>query len=210
MLKLFFKIRSYKYLNISIARNFFLNRKNNWFEHHVILLKGSQFVRSQTSKVFLDGDLIIGKKWNDKDPFSTLFVLNEGSKLKVEGSFSIFSGSKVYINQDAEFNLGSGYINHDANISCFKKIVIGHNVVISEGVTIRDSDNHSIEGSEHTESIMIENNVWVGINATILKGVSIGEGAVIAAGSLVNKDVPAQSLVAGVPAKVIKTNIKWG
>ena len=52
--------------------------------------------------------------------------------------------------------------------------------------------------------VIIHRNVWVGINVTILPGVEIGEGAIIAAGSVVNKDVPANTLVGGVPAKIIK------
>jgi acetyltransferase-like isoleucine patch superfamily enzyme len=52
--------------------------------------------------------------------------------------------------------------------------------------------------------VHICDDVWIGANSTILKGVHIGEGAVVAAGSLVNKDVPRYSIVAGVPAKVIK------
>lgn len=49
----------------------------------------------------------------------------------------------------------------------------------------------------------------IGMNVTVLKGVTIGEGAVVAAGSVVNKDVPPHCLVAGVPAKVVKTDIEW-
>ena len=60
-----------------------------------------------------------------------------------------------------------------------------------------------------TKPIKIGNHVWIGINATILKGVTIGDGAIIAAGAVVNKDVEENSLVGGVPAKVIKKNIFW-
>ena len=55
----------------------------------------------------------------------------------------------------------------------------------------------------------IGNHVWIGAKAMIMKGVNIGDGAIIAAGAVVTKDVPARCLVAGVPAKVIKTDIEW-
>lgn len=59
------------------------------------------------------------------------------------------------------------------------------------------------------QPVEIGNNVWIGVGATILKGVTIGDGAIIAAGSVVTKDIPARCLAAGVPAKVIKTDVEW-
>jgi acetyltransferase-like isoleucine patch superfamily enzyme len=84
-------------------------------------------------------------------------------------------------------------------------------VVISEGVSIRDSDNHRIVSSvgKSTAPIEIGNNVWIGMNVSILKGVKIGDGSVIAAGAVVTSDVPSNSLAGGVPAKVIKSDIEW-
>lgn len=59
------------------------------------------------------------------------------------------------------------------------------------------------------QPVEIGNNVWIGVGTTILKGVTIGDGAIIAAGSVVTKDIPARCLAAGVPAKVIKTDVEW-
>jgi acetyltransferase-like isoleucine patch superfamily enzyme len=123
----------------------------------------------------------------------------------------VFSGSRVSVNDNAVLVLGSGYINHNLNLACFERIEIGHGVNISENVVIRDSDNHEISGSAQpkTAPIKIGDHVWIGLNATILKGVTIGNGAVIAAGSFVNRDVPPATLVAGVPAKVVRENVSW-
>ena len=57
--------------------------------------------------------------------------------------------------------------------------------------------------------IKIGNHVWIGANVTILKGVSIGDGSIVAAGSVVTKSIPEACLAAGVPAKVIKENVQW-
>src|SRR4051812_14628293 len=163
------------------------------------------------SIVLNKGRLDMGKHWTKKAVFPSLLSMADSSRLIVNGSFCVFDNTAIYINKGAVLELGSGFINSRANISCFKKITIGNNVVISEGVTMRDSDNHQVVGSQKsvTETIEIKDNVWIGMNVTILKGVTIGEGSVIAAGATVVNDVPSHTLVGGVPAKVIKTQIEW-
>ena len=90
-----------------------------------------------------------------------------------------------------------------------KSIVIGNNCAIAAGFTVLDSDWHSINGKKRIEEVVIGDNVWIGINVTVLRGVHIGNGSVIAAGSVVTEDVPERCLVAGVPAKVKKEGITW-
>jgi tetrahydrodipicolinate N-acetyltransferase len=76
-----------------------------------------------------------------------------------------------------------------------------------------DNDGHdfSIDGNPKPSiaSIVIEDNVWIGNNCIIKKGVTIGKGAVVASGSVVTKDVPERTVVAGMPAKVIRQNVEW-
>ncbi len=80
-------------------------------------------------------------------------------------------------------------------------MLIGHNVVLA-------TLNHAFEPSHrqdmNPQPIKIGNNVWIGANSTILPGVTIGDGAIIAAGAVVSKDVPENAVVGGVPAKIIK------
>lgn len=78
-------------------------------------------------------------------------------------------------------------------------------------IIIRDSHDHVIirEGYVKSAPIVIGNNVWIGMGSMILSGVHIGDGSVIAAGSIVNKDVPEHSLVGGNPARIIRRNIVW-
>ncbi|MCA5585901.1 acyltransferase [Parabacteroides gordonii] len=104
-------------------------------------------------------------------------------------------------------------MNNNARIYCTTHIEIGEEVLIGDNVSIRDTDNHQIfyEGHEQevNSPVIIEDHVWIGINSTILKGVRIGKGAIIAAGAVVTKDIPAGCLAGGVPAKVLKQNVSW-
>ena len=88
---------------------------------------------------------------------------------------------------------------------------IGKDATIGRDVVIRSYDGHTIceSGYKISEPITIGEHVWIGQGATILKGVKIGDGAIVASGAIVTKDVPAHSIVAGIPAKVVRENVKW-
>ncbi|GEO04930.1 acetyltransferase [Adhaeribacter aerolatus] len=149
--------------------------------------------------------------WHQPDPFPGMLGVHTGGVMQVTGNFTIYSGARLVVNENARLVLGSGYINHGLNLNCFKSIEIGRDVAISENVTIRDSDNHGMKaaGYKGTLPIKIGDHVWIGMNVTILKGVTIGDGAIIAAGAVVNKNIPARCLAAGVPARVLKENVEW-
>ena len=156
-----------------------------------------------------NGRLLLGIQWHLGRYMPSHMVLRQGSQLKVNGIFKIYSGHSIWINKNASLVLGSGYINNNFSLTCLNRIEIGENVAISEGVTIWDTDGHSAGNMVDTAPVRIEDNVWIGLNSTILKGVTIGKNSVIAAGSVVNRDIPAYSLAAGVPAVVKKTQIDW-
>ena len=116
------------------------------------------------------------------------------------------------------------YLGINSRIWVSDEITIGNNVLISHDVNIIDSNSHEINAEERAKSfinqcekglpkekgnvktapIRIGNNVWISYNVCILKGISIGNGAIIACGSVVTKDVPENTMVAGNPAIVIK------
>ena len=90
-------------------------------------------------------------------------------------------------------------------IGCFDEIILGNNVRCGANTLITDSDWHLDDPRAGKPSpVNIGNNVWLGVNVTILKGVSIGENTVIGANSLVVKNIPANVIAAGNPCKVLK------
>ena len=99
------------------------------------------------------------------------------------------------------------FINTGATIVANRSIVLGDDCLIGDLVAIFDTDFHPIEPScpVRFAPVRLGANVWVGRSATILPGVTIGDHAVIAAGSIVTGNVPARTLVAGVPARPIRT-----
>ena len=106
------------------------------------------------------------------------------------------------------------FINKETYIVSTQHVSIGSDCSISWRVSIMDSDFHRVIGQREIEDsrgapVRIGKHVWIGANALILKGVSVGDGAIIAAGSVVTDDVPERSLVAGVPARVVRTEVGW-
>lgn len=100
------------------------------------------------------------------------------------------------------------FFNNNCSITAAEKVTIGNQCKFANNLVVVDHD-HAIEQGHATakltsKPVCIGDNVWVGANCTILKGVNIGTGAIIAAGAVVTKDVPDHTIVAGVPARVIK------
>lgn len=90
-------------------------------------------------------------------------------------------------------------------ITAHKEIIIGDNVVVGAECHIQDTDGHSDLLGTEDASVNIGNNVFIGMHCMILKGVTIGNNSIIAAGSIVTKDIPANCIAGGVPCKVISS-----
>lgn len=158
------------------------------------------------------GRLYLGSQWPGNDFFLPGHLLvAEGGTLVVAKEWRFLTGMRVGVDPGATLTLGSGGANTSARIYCFSSVTIGMDVFLAEDVVIRDSDNHQAMGSAQspTAPIVIEDHVWVGMRSTILKGVTIGEGSIVAAGSVVTRDIPPHCMAAGVPAKVRKTDVNW-
>ena len=126
---------------------------------------------------------------------------------QVDRSFRMFPpfytdfGKNITIGKDVFINSGC-HFQDQGGIEIGDGALIGHNVVLA---TINHDLNPKENRKNHYAAIKIGAHVWIGSNATILPGVTIGDYAVVAAGAVVTQDVPAMTVVGGVPARVLKT-----
>lgn len=108
---------------------------------------------------------------------------------------NIHVGKNVFINMGCKFQDQGGIFIGDGAL-------IGHNVVLA---TLNHAESPADRASMIPAPIHIGKNVWIGANATVLPGVTIGDGAIVGAGAVVTRDVPENTIVCGVPAKVLRT-----
>lgn len=143
--------------------------------------------------------LLIRKLFGCRINFNALSMINPGAHLRTKGKHGrIIIGNKVGIRKYTEVIANDGlirfgsrcFVNRDCIINAHERITISDNVTIGPGTYIYDHD-HDGDGKYVTAPVTIEKNVWIGANCMILRGVTIGENSIIAAGTLVNKDVPA-------------------
>lgn len=134
--------------------------------------------------------------------------INKGGFFNVRGNVRLAESCRVYVSGNLLIG-DNTFINPNTMILARNRVEIGSNCAISWDCQILDDDLHIINSSEPSAPIKIGNHVLVGSRSIILKGVSIGEGAIVASGSVVTRDIPANCLCGGVPAKVIKRNVKW-
>jgi acetyltransferase-like isoleucine patch superfamily enzyme len=139
---------------------------------------------------------------------------------------SCYAGCSFAIGENGHCTVGDFTLLNGAIIMAEEKIDIGSYCLISWGVGIADSDFHPLEPAQRlidaralapffkdrpprprltTAPVKICDNVWIGMNAVILKGVTIGDNSVVAAGAVVTKSIPANTVVAGNPATAVKT-----
>lgn len=167
------------------------------------LTHSSKFRCSSKSVSFLNGRL----KLHDN---TEVHVANDAN-LIINGDIDIFSNCKICCLDRGKLILHGGFINERSQILSYSQIEIGSDCAIGCDVIIRDYDFHrlDVESYEVSKPIHIGNHVWIGQRAMILKGVTIGDGAVVAAGAVVTHNVPANCIVAGVPARIIREHVNW-
>lgn len=176
-------------------KNFFWRVRKRLSKHSIREhLAGLWFSRKFTEH----GILVV----SDGRPFPR--VINNGGIIKAENC-QFYSGVRMEIGNNGKLFIGNGtYINRNTLIVVEDNISIGRDCKIAWDVIIMDSDLHPLN-SDHVihDPVTIEDKAWIGCRSIILKGVTIGEGAIIAAGSVVTKDIPPYTIYGGSPARYL-------
>ena len=177
----------------------FMN-STNYIEGNSILCEKFHSLSEEARKITME----LNNKYHTQDEIRELF--SQLTDKKIDNSFKLFPpfytecginitlGKNVFINACCKFQ-------DQAGIEIGDNVLIGHSVVIA---TLNHDFNPNKRASMIPKKVKIGSSVWIGSNSTILPGVTINDGAIIGAGSVVVKDVPKNAVVAGNPAKIIK------
>lgn len=159
--------------------------------------------RTKAKNICLDFNATRHQEADKRNFFLKILFGKKGEKIHIEPPFFCDYGYNIEVGNNL-------YINHNCTILDVCKVTIGDNVMIGPNTGIYAAA-HPIDvytrvrkGEEFGKPIKIGNNVWIGGNVCILPGVTIGDNTVIAAGSVVNRDIPANVMAAGNPCEVIK------
>ena len=170
------------------------------------------------NKIKISGNnniLYIGKNSLLRD--SNIFIKGNNNIIYIGDDCVVNNTSIILDNEGSEIRIGNKTSIAKVQIVSLEpyKIEIGEDCMLSYDIEIRNTDSHKIYDKNTTErinegsSINIGNHVWLGMRAIILKGVTIGDNSIVAAGSIVTKDVKANTIVSGNPARQVKENKNW-
>lgn len=166
------------------------------------------------AQIIVNGQLTVNRQ--DKT-FSTIkIILYKNAKLIINGNVHLHGDTTITVLENATLILGSNNekgVSTQSNfrVTAAKLIEIGSGCMISWDVFLTDNSSHKIGNPPEfkVQPVKINENVWINAKSMILKGIEIGEGAIIGAGSIVTKSVPPKTLVAGIPAKVVSKDVYW-
>jgi acetyltransferase-like isoleucine patch superfamily enzyme len=141
-------------------------------------------------------------------------LLRDNSRCTIRGHVEFHRGCVLWALRHGQILIDDhSYFANGTKVICESSITIGRNCAVSWDVTILDTDFHHItyhgKSPQQSDPIVIGNNVWIGSHARILKGSRIGSGSVVAAGAVVSGEFPENSLIGGVPARIIRADVKW-
>ena len=176
------------------------------------------FGKLRKNRIKISGNnniLYVGKNTLLRD--SNIFIKGNNNILYIGDNCVVNNTSIILDNEGSEIRIGNKTSIAKAQIVSLEpyKIEIGEDCMLSYDIEIRNTDSQKIYDKNTNQrinegkSINIGNHVWLGMRALILKGVNIGNNSIVAGGSIVTKDVKANTIVSGSPARQIKENIYW-
>ena len=226
-LKFIYSIISYFRLSLKAYKNFiFINFRKNTksdirYGNIIFTMPSAVFDIHPTAKIIVDAPILYGNNPVKGMRVPTCLRMEAGTTLEIHngpltrygiGPYNLRYGAYIEIVNGGKLSIGQGAANVGLTIMCAKEVTIGNGVRIGRNVSIRDWNGPHVIINDHYRNhapVHIEDHVWLCTGCTIMPGVTVGKGAVVSANAVVTKDVPPYSLIGGVPAKVLKENIKW-
>lgn len=226
-LKPFYKLYKFERFSFSSYKNFLkINFRASTvcsFEKGNLIYpkRGVVFDVDASAKINVASPLVFGNNPVKGFHLPSCLRMERGTELNItagkrdrygNGPYNLRYGAYIEIINGGKLTISNGAANVGLTIMCAKEIKIGSGVRIGRNVSIRDWNGPHVIVSETYRNhapVHIGDKVWLCTGCTIMPGVTIGDGAVVAANSTVTKDVPARALVGGSPAKIIKENIDW-
>lgn len=219
----------YQYLGFSpkayinfLKLNYRKNTESDWMSGHVIYtMPSSTFDIHPSARIIIKASLLYGKNPVKGMRIPTCLRMEANTTLEIHDGpltrygtmpYNLRYGAYIEIVNGGRLTIGQGAANVGLTIMCAKEVTIGNGVRIGRNVSIRDWNGSHVIINDHYRNhapVRIEDHVWLCTGCTIMPGVTVGEGSVVAANATVTKDVPPHSLVGGSPAMVIKENIEW-
>jgi acetyltransferase-like isoleucine patch superfamily enzyme len=156
-----------------------------------------------------------GRRWASEGPF----FLGRGLELKIEPRGKVRFGRFVWIGDGTKIRCHEGVVEigaktvmgQECTISAYQRVRIGEQCVIADRAMFIDFDHGIVEVERpirlqgiYKRDVEVGNNVWIGYGACVLRGVSVGDNSVIGTNAVVTKDVPANAIVGGAPARIIR------
>lgn len=202
---------NYLYLNFS-CKNVIRKGKGK-----IIPYMNSVIDMHDTAQIVIEGDadFEIGTNVFKGSKAETLIRIGRYGTWIIKHGGYLFYGTTLEVKENALFETGYFSANTGSVIIVAKRICFGEDIMIGRNVMIYDSDFHQVLDSDYEQvnfpqDVVIEDHVWLTANININKGVRIGQGSIVANQTVVNKDIPAYSMFAGLSnGKVVKQDIKW-
>jgi acetyltransferase-like isoleucine patch superfamily enzyme len=209
------------FLNNIILANV-VTTKNTRFIFSWIRIDKANIINTKDS-IFIKSNLHISGKNNKINIFNSkisnahIRIKGNNNTLEFEDGFELRRGTIILMGINCSIRIKKNTIINGiriVNVGVDNNIEIGESCLFSDNIEIYASDTHSIynangEFINQERPVIINDHVWVGAHVKIVKGVTVGEGAVIGMASLITKDVSERTLVAGNPPHIIKENIEW-
>ena len=132
-------------------------------------------------------------------------IENRGGRIEI-GNAALFPGVRLEVWKGAEISIGNGtYLNRNTEVVAAQSVRIGRDCMIARDVLIMDTDQHALPGQPlQIAPVVVEDRVWIGARAIILKGVHLGHDSIVGAGAIVTRSVPPHTVVVGPPARPIR------